>query len=195
MQRDRGGAEPPVETARQGRSTMGRRVAGSERTNRSGSPQIMATLPNNETATGAETSPLRTTESALVRRPSPVNAADAQLVEDDIRFAPTSSGKQRSLKGTLAILGKASMHKASGADRELTELIEEVISAGLLAPRSREMEVARLVADRGQAALDPSARVVFERQLLPILSKPIREQVAIASIIRRGGYVPRKIQM
>ncbi len=31
--------------------------------------------------------------------------------------------------------------------------------------------------------------------LLPILSKPLNEQIAIAAIIRRGGYVPRKIEI
>jgi hypothetical protein len=57
------------------------------------------------------------------------------------------------------------------------------------------MAVAEAVAERGQSHLDPAQREVWERRVLPILSKPLNEQIAIAAIIRRGGYVPRKIHI
>jgi len=79
-------------------------------------------------------------------------------------------------------------------DPEISALIGEVIGADLLKPNSPELEVARLVAARGQGALNAAQRDIFERFVLPILAKPLRDQVAIASILRRGGYVPRKIE-
>ncbi|MBB3948934.1 hypothetical protein [Aureimonas jatrophae] len=79
-------------------------------------------------------------------------------------------------------------------DPEISALIGEVIAADLLKPNSPELAVARLVATKGQGALDAQERDIFERLVLPILAKPLRDQVAIASILRRGGYVPRKIQ-
>jgi hypothetical protein len=86
------------------------------------------------------------------------------------------------------------MGKSETVDQELSALIHEVIDASLLEPTSPEYEVALIVADKGQAGLDGRERMIWESRLLPILSKPIHEQIAIAAIIRRGGYVPRKIE-
>lgn len=82
----------------------------------------------------------------------------------------------------------------SPVDPELHTLILEVIEARLIKPGSPEQMVAKRVADHGLASLAPEERDVFERKVLPILAKPIREQLAIASIVQRGGYVPRKIE-
>jgi len=81
-----------------------------------------------------------------------------------------------------------------GVDQELSALIHEVIDAALLDPSSQEYAVALLVAERGQSCLDSAQRSIWESRVLPILSKPIHEQIAIAAILRRGGYVPRKIE-
>lgn len=78
-------------------------------------------------------------------------------------------------------------------DEELRALIEDMIRAELLAPDSRALAVARRVADKGFGVLDADERRVWEQEVLPVLSKPLHEQIAIASILRRGGYVPRKI--
>ncbi|KAB0680916.1 hypothetical protein [Aureimonas leprariae] len=85
------------------------------------------------------------------------------------------------------------MVRGKTVDHELSALIRDVIAAELLAPNSVELRTAETVAQRGLAALDDGGRRVWETRLLPILSKPLGEQIAIASIIRRGGYVPRKI--
>lgn len=82
---------------------------------------------------------------------------------------------------------------SSTVDPELSALIGEVIDAKLLKADSEEKRVAELVAAEGLGALNATERDTFERRVLPILSKPIREQLAIASIVQRGGYVPRKI--
>lgn len=79
-------------------------------------------------------------------------------------------------------------------DQELSALIHEMIDAALLAPASEEHDVAMLVATRGQSSLTAQQRAVWESRILPILSKPLQEQIAIAAILRRGGYVPRKIE-
>jgi hypothetical protein len=79
-------------------------------------------------------------------------------------------------------------------DPELNALIREVIDARLLKPGSPEQVVATRVADEGIGALAREERDLFETRVLPILAKPIREQLAIASIVQRGGYVPRKIE-
>lgn len=78
-------------------------------------------------------------------------------------------------------------------DPEMSALIREVIEADLLKSGSPDLAVAERVAAEGLACLSPTERDLFEQRVLPILAKPIREQVAIASIMRRGGYVPRKI--
>ncbi|MBE7186344.1 MAG: hypothetical protein INR68_18285 [Methylobacterium mesophilicum] len=85
------------------------------------------------------------------------------------------------------------MVRGKPVDSELSALIRDVIAAELLAPNSVEFRTAETVATRGLAALDENERRVWETRLLPILSKPLGEQIAIASIIRRGGFVPRKI--
>jgi hypothetical protein len=82
---------------------------------------------------------------------------------------------------------------SSAVDPELSALIREVIEAKLLKSGSEEKRVAEQVATHGLGSLGASERDTFERRVLPILSKPIREQLAIASIVQRGGYVPRKI--
>lgn len=87
------------------------------------------------------------------------------------------------------------MSRMTSVDRELRDLIRDVIAAELIAPGSPEMSVAEAVSEHGQASLDPLQREIWEARVLPILSKPLNEQIAIASIIRRGGYVPRKIQI
>ena len=79
-------------------------------------------------------------------------------------------------------------------DKELSALIHEMIEAALLDPASAEYAVAMLVAEKGQSSLSMAQRAVWESRVLPILSKPIHEQIAIAAILRRGGYVPRKIE-
>ncbi|WP_061976901.1 MULTISPECIES: hypothetical protein [unclassified Aureimonas] len=79
-------------------------------------------------------------------------------------------------------------------DPELNALIREVIDARLIKPGSPEQIVAARVASEGLGALAPDERELFETRVLPILAKPIREQLAIASIVQRGGYVPRKIE-
>lgn len=78
-------------------------------------------------------------------------------------------------------------------DPELGALIHEVIEANLLKIGSPAHRVAERVASIGLGALSAGEREIFERQVLPILAKPLREQLAIASIVQRGGYVPRKI--
>lgn len=87
------------------------------------------------------------------------------------------------------------MSRLTSVDRELRDLIRDVIAAELIAPGSEEMAVAEAVANHGQASLDALQRGIWETRVLPILSKPLNEQIAIAAIIRRGGYVPRKIQL
>ncbi|WP_182085410.1 hypothetical protein [Aureimonas sp. ME7] len=81
----------------------------------------------------------------------------------------------------------------SNVDPELSALIREVVEAKLLKAGSQEQRVAEQVAAHGLGSLDPMERDTFERRVLPILAKPLREQLAIASIVQRGGYVPRKI--
>ncbi|KTQ95476.1 hypothetical protein NS365_22450 [Aureimonas ureilytica] len=78
-------------------------------------------------------------------------------------------------------------------DPELNALIHEVMEARLIKPGSPEHVVAARVAQEGLGALGSDERDLFETKVLPILAKPIREQLAIASIVQRGGYVPRKI--
>lgn len=80
-------------------------------------------------------------------------------------------------------------------DAELSALIRDVIVAELLEPNSEELKTAEAVAARGLAGLNEQGRQIWETRLLPLLSKPLNEQIAIASIIRRGGYLPRKIDL
>ncbi|MBB3996207.1 hypothetical protein [Aureimonas pseudogalii] len=78
-------------------------------------------------------------------------------------------------------------------DPELYALVQDLVAAGLLKHGSNEHRVAAHVARSGLASLTGDERRMFEQSVLPILAKPMREQLAVASIVRRGGYVPRKI--
>ena len=92
-------------------------------------------------------------------------------------------------------MGMREMLRVGQVDRELSALIRDAIAADLLAPNSNELKVAEVVAERGFSGLDEDGHRIWERSLLPILSKPLSEQIAIASIVRRGGYVPRRIKI
>lgn len=78
-------------------------------------------------------------------------------------------------------------------DPEFSSLLRDFLNSDLLPTGSSEFAIADQVAASGLASLDPGQRAVWERDILPIVSKPLREQLAIASIVRRGGRVPRKI--
>lgn len=72
------------------------------------------------------------------------------------------------------------------ADPELSQLIADVIDAGLLAPGSREIEIARRVAVEGQRRLTPDERQVWESAVLPVLAKPLELQVAARALEQRA---------
>lgn len=78
-------------------------------------------------------------------------------------------------------------------DPELAALVQDLVTADLLKQGSDAHRVAERVATSGLASLTAEERRMFEHSVLPILAKPMREQLAVASIMRRGGYVPRKI--
>lgn len=71
------------------------------------------------------------------------------------------------------------------ADPELSQLISDVIDAGLLKAGSREIEIARLVARAGQRHLSPDERRIWESGVLPVLAKPIDVQIAVRALERR----------
>ncbi len=78
------------------------------------------------------------------------------------------------------------MH-ARAVDPELRNLIAEALDAGLLKPQSEDARIATVVAEKGQRQLTAQERSVWEGRVLPILSKPIAQQIAIGAIQRRGG--------
>jgi len=79
------------------------------------------------------------------------------------------------------------------SDPELVALIDEAIEAGLLKAGHPEAEVARRVSLLGQRSLSAAERVVWERSVLPVLSKPIGDQILIGSLVRRGNRLPRRV--
>ncbi|ALN74193.1 hypothetical protein [Aureimonas sp. AU20] len=80
------------------------------------------------------------------------------------------------------------------ADPELSQLIADVIDAGLLKAGSREIEIAQLVARQGQRRLTPEDRHIWENGVLPVLAKPIDIQIAVRSLERRSyGLAPRPL--
>lgn len=78
-------------------------------------------------------------------------------------------------------------------DPELASLIRETIEAGFIKVGSREHEVALAVAERGQKRLSSDERRIWEWQVLPIISKPLRDQLLIDAVRRRGGRLPRSL--
>lgn len=74
-------------------------------------------------------------------------------------------------------------------DPELRALIAEAIEAGLLGDSRRSVEVARRVAETGQASLSPADRDVWEGDVLPVLAKPLGGQIAVRAVARRAGRV------
>ena len=79
------------------------------------------------------------------------------------------------------------------ADPELSQLIADVIDAGLLKAGSREMEIARLVARDGQRRLSPEERRIWENGVLPVLAKPIGVQIAVRALERRPYRLSRAV--
>ena len=77
-------------------------------------------------------------------------------------------------------------------DPELRNLIVEALDAGLLKPRSEDARVASIVAEKGQGHLSAEERGIWEARVLPVLSKPISQQLAIGAIQRRGGRLGRR---
>lgn len=79
------------------------------------------------------------------------------------------------------------------SDPELVALIDEAIEAGLLKAGHPEVDVARRVSLLGQRSLSAAERVVWERSVLPVLCKPIGDQILIGSLVRRGNRLPRRV--
>ena len=77
-------------------------------------------------------------------------------------------------------------------DPELSALIHEAIDAGLLRADRPETDVARRVSAFGQKGLNPADRLLWERSVLPILSKPIADQILFGSLARRGNRLPKR---
>lgn len=74
-------------------------------------------------------------------------------------------------------------------DPELSALIQEAVDADLLNGSRGAVDVARRVADSGQASLSPDDRDIWEAEVLPVLARPLDLQIAVRAVLRRGGRV------
>ncbi|WP_155897492.1 hypothetical protein [Aureimonas ureilytica] len=118
----------------------------------------------------------------------------ARAMEGTVKKLPSGFLDSATFARYLSLRNRKASHMTKIVDPELNALIREVIEARLIKPGSPEHVVAMRVGSEGLGALTPEERDLFETRVLPILAKPIREQLAIASIVQRGGYVPRKIE-
>src|SRR4051812_7707378 len=78
-------------------------------------------------------------------------------------------------------------------DAEFSALLQDFLDCDFFAAGSEEAGIAEIAARFGLGALDQRQRRIWDESILPIVSKPLGEQVAVRSILRNGGYLPQKI--
>ena len=80
-------------------------------------------------------------------------------------------------------------------DPEYQELLLDFVRYGVLPSYSEEADITLIVAAAGVDALSPYQRSIWEQRILPTVCKPLSQQIAIASILDNGGYVPCRIDV
>jgi hypothetical protein len=78
-------------------------------------------------------------------------------------------------------------------DDEFCSLVRDFLTYDFFDTDAEAADVAELAAGSGFAALNRRQQRIWDERVLPIVSKPIEEQLAVRFIIRSGGLVPRKI--
>lgn len=87
------------------------------------------------------------------------------------------------------------MRHARKIDGEYAALLHDFIERGVFRRGSPEAVIVATVADGGIEALDEGQRTLWHEKILPIVSKPLSQQAAVAAILRNGGRVPRRIDV
>jgi hypothetical protein len=87
------------------------------------------------------------------------------------------------------------MKRRREVDQEFRALLQEFLDRGVFREGSPQAGVVAAVSQGGLRALDQDQMRIWNEQVLPVVSKPLHEQVAIAAILREGGYVPRRIEL
>jgi hypothetical protein len=85
------------------------------------------------------------------------------------------------------------MRRKARTDPDFKSFLLDYASSTVFRPGSAEARLVRIVAQRGLSALNFNQMELWYERVLPTLSKPLGEQVAISSIMQNGGYVPPRI--
>ena len=86
------------------------------------------------------------------------------------------------------------MRRKSQLDPDYASFLMAYAASGVFAPGSAEGQLVQIVAKSGLAALNFHQTRLWYQSVLPIVSKPIDEQLAVARMVRDGGRVPQKIE-
>ena len=80
-------------------------------------------------------------------------------------------------------------------DDEYAALLLDFIASGVFREGSPEAAIVTIVAAGGIESLDDRQRSLWYERILPVVSKPLSQQAAIAAILRNGGRVPARIDI
>lgn len=78
-------------------------------------------------------------------------------------------------------------------DNDFRSFLLEYATSGVFPEGSEEVRIIRIVARSGLDALGFEQMQIWYDRVLPILSKPLAEQVAVSRILRNGGRVPARV--
>jgi hypothetical protein len=87
------------------------------------------------------------------------------------------------------------MKKQREVDQEFRTLLQEFLDRSVFREGSPQARVVAAALQAGLHALDQDHMKIWNEEVLPVVSKPLHEQAAIAAILRNGGYVPRRIEL
>lgn len=133
-------------------------------------------------------------------------ALDDNGVNGDARPRIRSVANDRigmvALAARIAISGASSngrgmrleMRRKANLDPDYASFLLAYAASGVFRPGSAEARLVRVVAYRGLSALNFRQTRLWYENVLPIVSKPLDEQLAVSRIVRGGGRVPPRIE-
>ncbi len=78
-------------------------------------------------------------------------------------------------------------------DPAFSELLDEFLKAEVFPKHSAEAQILSRVVQEGLQALADEEHAIWLERVLPVVSKPLCDQVAVARILRNGGRVSKRI--
>lgn len=86
------------------------------------------------------------------------------------------------------------MRRKANLDPDYASFLLAYAASGVFPEGSAEARLMRVVAYRGLSGLNYRQTRFWYDKILPVVSKPLEEQLAVSRIVRGGGRVPPRVE-